>query len=427
MLVNKMKKKINSINSGISLVDKAWGGFYRGGTYILLGQKKSGKTLLGLQYAYESAKAGEVCLYFTSMRPKDLMIHAASMDFDLQHYMNQNLIIVVRVAPPTDIYEVGTPDNFLVEYLNDIVTVVEQYQPHRLVFDELTHFVGFENISLLQQTFLQTVERIEEKNVTSLFIFAEPATQFAQVIIDSIVTYSTAVIYLQKKSLEENGGYNGGKATITPNIGHTEGQFTSDYVVEPYKGVVFEYDNVPQKKFVNPFATQEESNSPVHQTNQKISSQKGKYKPLTNIDEVPDKYSLTNFYDISEFKLILNNKIALFKSTGETFTLVSLKLDPTAETQKIITINQLQNTIRLSTDKKDKICVIKNNILILLSRNEEKSLNMLVSKMKSNLPFTDKNFIDLVMQNIFAFTYEVNTSVKNADSIFEEIMEDERY
>jgi len=422
-----MKKKINSINSGISLVDKAWGGFYRGGTYILLGQKKSGKTLLGLQYACESAKAGEVCLYFTSMRPKDLMIHAASMDFDLQHYMNQNLIIVVRVAPPTDIYEVGTPDNFLVEYLNDIVTVVEQYLPHRLIFDELTHFVGFENITLLQQTFLQVVERIEEINVTSLLIFAEPATQFAQMIIDSIVQYSTAVIYLQKKTLDESGGYNGGKATITPNIGHTEGQFTSDYVVEPYKGVTFSYDNVPPKKFSNPFEVVKEEIPETQKPKSKSRSDLGKYKPLTNIDEVPDRFSLTNFYDISEFKLILNNKIALFKSTGEPFSLISLRLDPNAEKEKILTINQLQNTVRLSTDKKDKICVIENNILILLSRNEEKSLNMLVSKMRSNLPFTDPKFVEVVMQNIFAFTYEVNNSVKNADSIFEEILEDERH
>ena len=51
-----MKKKIQIIPSGISLVDKAWGGFYRGGTYLMIGQRKSGRTLLGLQYAMETAK-----------------------------------------------------------------------------------------------------------------------------------------------------------------------------------------------------------------------------------------------------------------------------------------------------------------------------------------------------------------------------------
>ena len=81
-----MKKKIQLLPSGISLVDSAWGGFYRGGTYMLIGAHKTGRTLLGLQFALESAKQKEVCLYFTNMRPKDLMIQAASIDFDLYCY-----------------------------------------------------------------------------------------------------------------------------------------------------------------------------------------------------------------------------------------------------------------------------------------------------------------------------------------------------
>ncbi|MGB8317056.1 MAG: ATPase domain-containing protein, partial [Ignavibacteriaceae bacterium] len=93
-----MEKKIQIVPSGISLVDKSWGGFYRGGTYFMIGQHKSGKTLLGIQYVMECVKQKEVCLFFTTMRPKDLMFHAASIDFDLQHYMDQNLIIVIRVT-----------------------------------------------------------------------------------------------------------------------------------------------------------------------------------------------------------------------------------------------------------------------------------------------------------------------------------------
>ena len=42
-----MKKKIQLVSSGISIVDNAWGGFYRGGTYLLIGPRKSGRTLLG--------------------------------------------------------------------------------------------------------------------------------------------------------------------------------------------------------------------------------------------------------------------------------------------------------------------------------------------------------------------------------------------
>ena len=65
-----MNQKIQLLTSGIPLVDDKWGGFYRGGTYLLVGARKSGRTLLSLQYAMECAKQKNVCLYFTSMRPK---------------------------------------------------------------------------------------------------------------------------------------------------------------------------------------------------------------------------------------------------------------------------------------------------------------------------------------------------------------------
>jgi circadian clock protein KaiC len=415
-------KKLNLIPTGISLVDKAWGGFYKGGTYLLLGQRKSGKTLLGLQFAFECAKNREVCLYFTNMRPKDLLIHAASIDFDLQTYMNQNMIIVVRVAPPGDLYEVGNPDNFLVEYLNDIVTVVEQYQPSRLIFDELTPFVGFENVNLLQQTFLQTVEKIEEKNVTSLFVLAEPATPLAQMIVDSIAQYSTAVLYFQKKQVE-TGSSQSGRATITPNIGHTEGQFVSDYYIEPYKGITFAFEEKP--RFQNPFSTEYEQSQRFNPQVGIRPSSSSKYKPLTNVDIVHEKISFSNLYDVNDFALILNNQIALYKSTGQPFTLISFALNPIAEKQKILTINQLQNAVRLSTDKKDKICVIKNKILILMSKADEKTLSILVTKLKTNLPNNDPSYIDMVMQNISGYPFQVNDKIENAEGIFAEIFEDE--
>src|SRR4030042_6999086 len=95
-----MSNSIELVPSGFSFIDQHWGGIYRGGSYILVGQRKSGRTLISLQFALEAAKAKEVCLYFTNMRPKDLMIQAASLNFDIQAYMNQNLIVVVRIAPP---------------------------------------------------------------------------------------------------------------------------------------------------------------------------------------------------------------------------------------------------------------------------------------------------------------------------------------
>ncbi|MCK6604920.1 MAG: hypothetical protein HUU43_06315 [Ignavibacteriaceae bacterium] len=424
--------KINLVPTGISLVDGAWGGFYRGGTYLLIGPRKSGRTTLALQYAMEGIKNKEICLYFTSMRPKDLMIIAASIEFDLQTHLNNNELVIVKVTPPMDVYDSGNPDSHLLEYLNDIVSVVEQYQPHRLIFDELTYFVGFENMNLLQQAFLRTIESIEEKNTTSLYVLGEPATPFAQNIVDNVAQYATAIIYLQKN---QNQGPNqqGGRATITPNIGHTEGQFTADYSIEPYTGVKFDFESKNRFRrsaetpaggsgFPGEAPGASSFQAAAEPGNFPGASLSSKYKPLSDVDAVPQPMSVSNQYTLDEFKLILNNQIALYKSTGQQFTLISLKLDTSADA-KVITINQLQNAVRLSTDKKDKICVEKNTILVLMSKGDEKSLNVLVAKMKTNLPNQDPQYLKLAMSYIFAYTIIANDRIENADSLLKEIID----
>lgn len=401
-----MKKKIEIITSGISLVDGAWGGFYRGGTYIMVGPHKSGRTLLGLQYAMECARQKEVCLYFTSMRPKDLMIHAASIDFDLQHYMNQNLIIVVRVAPPADLYEVGNPDDFLVEYLKDIVTVVEQYQPQKIVFDELTPFVGFDDVNLLYHVFLQTCETIEESGITSLFIVGEPATPATKEIVDALSANVTGMVILQRP--RDNGErVQGGKMSIIPNIGHTEGEFTANYYIEPYKGVVVEHEaSIPVSRggMAKPSRTEE------------------KYTSLANIELPKEEYSYSNFYNANDFTLILNNQIALFRSTGQVFTVLSFKLDHAAEQMGLLTLNQLKNAIRLSTDKKDKICVIEDKVVVLITKEDQQALKNIIVKVKSNLPGDDPSYLNKVVQFISVYAIRVDEKTKNADEMLRELL-----
>ena len=411
--VKVMKRKIQVIHTGISLVDNAWGGFYRGGTYLLIGPHKSGRTLVGLQYALECAKQKEVCLYFTNMRPKDLMIHAASIDFDLQQYMNQNLIIVVRVAPPVDLYEVPNPDEFLVEYLNDIVTVVDQYQPNKIVFDELTPFIGFRNLSLLQNAFSQTTETIEDSGITSLFILGDPATPAAKQIVDSLAEYSTGIIYLQKN--ESNmGKAQGGIITITPNVGHTEGQFSANYSIEPYKGVTIEIQPKPGPE--------------IKFDTSKAAKADFKYKSLADIETPVDNLSFSNIYSVNDFNLILNNQIALYKSTGQIFTLVSFRLDEQAESKGLLTVNQLENAIRLATDRKDKICMINNKVMILITKEDSRLVNTLISKVKGNLPYHETDYLAKVMPYISVFNIKVDDTIQNADDIFQKIaVEDKQH
>jgi len=404
-----MTKKIQLLPSGIPLVDLAWRGLYRGGTYFLIGPRKSGKTILALQYAMKCAEQNEVCLFFTSMRPKDLMILAASINFDLQHFMNQNLVIVVRVTPPEDLEEAEEPDEYLAEYISDIVPVVNQYNPSKLVFDSLTQFANIRNPKLLRKTFLKSIENIEDIGITSLYTLSEPANAVSRSIVDLLTEFATGVIELQKKS-DVVDKQNTGTMTIIPYLGHSEGKFSANYFIEPDKGILVDY-----------MPTSEEKTSPIN-----IVTEDDKYK---SISTVKDTVNFTNFtidYSIEEIGVIINNQIALFKLTGKLFRLISIRLDESPAQQKLITINQLRNSVRLSVDKKDKICVIGNKVLILSLNESQDAVSELIAKIKSNLTDNDSKLVRALSEVISIYSVVVDETVKDAKSMIESVLNIQR-
>ena len=403
-----MNNSVGVIPSGFSFIDKNWGGIYKGGSYILVGQRKTGRTLVGLQFALEAAKQKEVCLYFTNMRPKDLMIQAASLNFDIQSYMNQNLIIVVRVAPPNDVYNMPNPDDYLVEYLNDIVTVVNQYKPNRIIFDELTPYIGFKNLELLRDAFLFTLETVEEKDISSLFIVGEPANNQAKAIVDILIQHVTGIIYLKKKSERFEDRFDGGTVIISPNVGHTEGQFSAHYKIEPSKGVTVITSPLDRKEKVD---VESPPSKPV------IHDIKNEHaEPQT------DSYQFSNIYNYNDFLLILNNQIALYKSTGQTFNLVSFRLDPAAQVKGLLSLNQLKNAVSLATHKRDKVCVFDNKIIVLLVRSNQKSVINLMSSVQGNLPSSDQNYISAILEYISIYNLEIDDRVANAEKMMEYLL-----
>lgn len=406
-----MSPNIRVVPSGFSLIDKKWGGVYRGGSYLLVGPRKSGRTLLGIQLAKQCAKNNEVCIYFTNMRPKDLMIHAASIGFDIQKAMNRNLVIVVRVAAPTEAYETYNPDEYLIEYLNDILTVVKEYNPHRIVFDELTHYVGFNNLHLMRDVFLNNLEIIEDRDITSFFVMGEAATGKAKEITDTITECVTGIIQIKKSNNMVLGKYHGGTITIIPNVGHTEGRASEEYFIKPYKGVrvVSEEEDENSEKL-----TENESSLRATRNTYTI--------PVTKQTTDNDVLGFSNLYEYNDFSLVLNNQIALFKSTGQIFTLMSFKLDPAMQVKGLLSFNQLQNAVRLSTDRKDKICIVDNLILILVVKSKQNSVSDIVYKLLNNLPSLDESYVNTIKSNLDVSNMEVKEHIANADNMMQSLM-----
>ncbi len=407
--------------SGFNFIDNKWGGLYEGGSYLIIGARKSGRTLLALQAAIASAKEGETCLFFTNMRPKDLMIQAAALNFDIQAFMDENLIIVVRVASPEEVYAHGISDEYLAEYLNDILTVTTQYNPQRIIFDELTHYIGFKNLNSLRSTFLHVLETIEDRDITSIFVVAEPATKRTNEIIDVIANNVTGVIYLKKGVKKIAGKYYGGTVVITPNVGHTEGQFSDTYKIEPYQGVIVELsDQVPtvekqvteSEDFVREYDITE--NEPVEQTTLKENKPEIPQKSTKNIVNI----NAANVYSYNDFSLILNNQIALFKSAGQKFNLVSFSVSKALLETKNISFVQIKAAIVEATERREKVCYIDDIVLVLIPRSTDDRVAEFILDVKAKLisyGFQEEDINSVVK----LFNYEVDDQLDRADTILE--------
>ncbi len=222
-----MKNKSQLVLSGIPLVDKEWGGFYSGRNYLLVGQHNSGKTSFVLQFVREGVKRNESILYLTSVSVKEVKNYCAKIDFDIQKYIDQNLINIVRVIPPIGIFNSINRDEFLAAYFQDIKNLVEEYLPTRIVFDEMTSFIEFENLTNLMHTYQKTIKCFDKLDLTNLFILRDPATEITQRFVDSLAVSSTGIIFLQKNEDIENEG----EITITPNLSHPEGKFKGKYII----------------------------------------------------------------------------------------------------------------------------------------------------------------------------------------------------
>lgn len=225
-----MSQSVPLVPSGIAFLDEAWGGVYKGGSYIIVGPRKSGRTSLGLQFAEQAGDGG--CIYFTTSRPRKLLIQSTALDLELERHLQDGSITVVRIAPPLPVHAERGAGCEIAERLAEIEQHVLATRPARVVFDELTPFAGTDGASVLPQMFSRLVETFEEEGVTSMFILGEPAAAPERVVTEELVRESTASIYLQRTVAAGASDRPGGRMLIIPNVGHAEGQFVARYFVE---------------------------------------------------------------------------------------------------------------------------------------------------------------------------------------------------
>ena len=206
-------------------------------------------------------------------------------------------------------------------------------------------------------------------------------------------SYATGIVQLHKA--EDSEEQQPGIIDITPNIGHTEGKFKANYFIEPYKGITtdFKISKRSTKENILPEITELMPNK-------------------TNVVNAPE-YLVPNIYNINDFKLIVNNQIALYKTTGQMFTVLSLRLNTATQSHARISFDQLSYSVKIAAHKKDKICTIDDKIYVLITNSDDKLIDSFISKVHQTLNGNGSINVSYLM-------LKVNESMNSAEDIFKE-------
>ncbi len=363
-------ENVRLIPSGISLVDQAWGGFYKGGSYLIFGPQHSGRTLVGLQFAIQAASREEVCLYFTTSKPAELIQYARSIGMDIENYVNGNQIIIISTAIPDPSESGSFEDDKLAELFFDLTQTVNELQPDRIVFDELTPYVGFDSPEYLEQLFGDTTEAIGDSKVTGLYVLSEPATPHASRILTAISQSVTAHIHLQKFEHTDQNHHLRGIITITPNAGHGEGKFSANYLVEP-SGLM-----------------------------------------LVDINPGND----TNLNDYQNFLHKIDQHLGLIRVFGTPFRLFAFQIDKHSSLYEIVDFAQLKNAVLSAAHKNDILCFTEDCIYVFVP-----------GERANNGISTLSNFLKKLIAHVSVAEVPVTGSPEDAESLMEIVNKELNY
>ncbi len=203
---------------GIDVIDRVWGGVYRGGTYLIYGRAALGRTLISLQFARTGVERGETCMFISPARPKDLMIQAASIGFDLRTAYEKDQVRLFRIPPTLNVDTMS--DASLVSALNDLIMVIQEYEPDRLIIDDFTPFVQFRSFNHFKAAFTQMLEQLSLLDTTTLLGMGEPASERAKQVIEFISSQITGTIHIEED--EEHPGSTWRKISLIPNVGQIQ-------------------------------------------------------------------------------------------------------------------------------------------------------------------------------------------------------------
>lgn len=117
---------------------------------LLIGPKNSGKTSESILYALKNIHE-EKCIYYTSSS-KNILSERISSNNINESWQHSNKLFLYE-APIINFSFNSIDDKNLMQVLLGIIKPIEIIKPNKIVFDEITPFLNFSDLELLEKVF----------------------------------------------------------------------------------------------------------------------------------------------------------------------------------------------------------------------------------------------------------------------------------
>ncbi|WP_092047688.1 circadian clock protein KaiC [Planctomicrobium piriforme] len=152
------------VSSGVPRLDTMLGGkgFYRGSSILVSGTPGTGKTSLSGHFADAACRRGERVLYFAfEESPRQICRNLTSIGLNLQQWVDGGLL-QFHAARPT-LYGLET-------HLAVMHQLIEKFDPHSIIVDPISNFIGAGTQSEAQAMLLRLIDFLKTRGTTAFFV-----------------------------------------------------------------------------------------------------------------------------------------------------------------------------------------------------------------------------------------------------------------
>ena len=240
--------------SGLAAVDRQWGGFDAGHTYLLVGRAGAGRSELALQIVQATVNAGSRCLLLSPRPPSELVEIGQGVGFDLAGAHEAGLLRPLRIPTAADLAVKGTEG--LDTAYRDLVELVRAEEPTRVVVEDFTPLVQFDSFEGLQTAFSSLVASLRELDTALIVGLGAPANDASRRLLDIVRKASDGMVEIQDDGSLALDGSADAAAPAEPEP-DAFAEEPEEIDAEPMdEAVEAEHDDAPAEDDPNPFASE---------------------------------------------------------------------------------------------------------------------------------------------------------------------------